>query len=181
MENEAIVSRVRAALDVLDNAEVPAELRPSVIRDVYSDLRQPAGSTRSAPGDGSAVRLAHALGVEPTAVERVYDFDDDGVHLIVARAGLDRGKAAAMREVAVLIVAARQKIGVEEWTPLDIVRDQCESRGVLDNSNFSTEIKRLDGHGMRFRGGPRSREVKMNQVGFDEAATLIRRLAGGES
>jgi hypothetical protein len=83
-----------------------------------------------------------------------------------------------MREVVQLIVASRQALG-EEWTPLNELRVIVEDRGVLDAPNWALAMRPLDGKGFRFRGGSSARELKINQAGYEDAATLVKRVVAG--
>ena len=144
-----------------------------------------AGGSGGGGGDGAPLsdaigRIAVKFGVEAEIVERVLDVDEDGVHLSVPRSALNDTKKVAMREVARLIAAARQAAGVdEEYTQFAVIRDTCDDRGVLDSANFAAAMQSLDGDGMRFRGTGRSREVKVNAAGYEKAAGIMRRVAGG--
>jgi hypothetical protein len=188
--DDAVASRLRDALTAVQDAGVPDELRHTALALAYLDLkanrgRDPedanaAAGSQSGGGAGPANRLAAKLGVARDTVDRVYDFDDDGPHLVVSRRALSSSKAAAMRQVGQLVVAARQGAAIEAWTQIGVIRDECESRGVLDATNFATEVRKLDGHGIRIRGKGSDRELKMNQAGYEAAHELVASLVGGE-
>ncbi len=81
-------------------------------------------------------------------------------------------KAAAMRDIALLLVVGRQAAG-EEQTALAEVRQECEAVGVLDSPNFSSEISKLE---FRIRGPRNDRTAKANRNHFEQAADLVRRM-----
>jgi hypothetical protein len=83
-----------------------------------------------------------------------------------------------MREVIYLTSAARQALQLEEWTGSDELRSECEDLGVLDSGNFTKALNPLNGHGVRVRTRGRRSEVRVNQVGFERAATIVRRISG---
>lgn len=109
----------------------------------------------------------------------MFDVDDDGVHLTLPRSALNEKKRFAMQEVARLVMAGRQAIELEEFTPSKVIRDACDGRGVLDAGNFAAALSALDGHGMRLRGSGASREGKLNAAGFEAAGADIERILGG--
>jgi hypothetical protein len=106
----------------------------------------------------------------------VLDFDEDGIHIMAPRSRFPKQKSAAIQQVATLLVGARQAAGLDdEWTSLTLVREATERLGVDDPSNFAAHIKRLEG--IRSRGSGKSGELRMNSVGFEATAKLIRHLA----
>jgi len=91
---------------------------------------------------------------------------------------LSSKKQQAMREVAYLVAAGRQAIGLEEFTGWKTIRDTCENRGVLDSSNFGLAMGKLDGEGLRIKGKGAARELKINAAGYEKAGEIIIRMAG---
>ncbi len=123
-------------------------------------------------------KLAAKLGVETTTAERVFDIDEDGLHLIVAPSKLGPTTKEAILQIARLVVAGRQAAGLDaEWTASAVVRAVCEDRGKADPSNFSAHIKTLDGNGFRIKGSGAQREFKANATGFEQAGALLTELA----
>jgi hypothetical protein len=86
-----------------------------------------------------------------------------------------------MQEVAYLVAAGRQAIGLEEFTGWKTIRDVCENRGVLDSSNFGLAMGKLDGEGLRIRGKGSTRELKVNAAGYEKAGAIITRMAGEDA
>jgi hypothetical protein len=188
---EQLVSTLRGAVAAVEAAGVPEDLRPAAFSKAFEHIAGGAPSAQAGrealggadAGDvdrGDAVgRIATKLGLDAEVVSRVFDVDDEGVHLTVPRSALDDSKRTAMREVARLISAARQAAGLdEEYTPLATIREACDDRGVLNSPNFAAAMQALDGDGMRFRGPSASREVKVNAAGYEKAADIVRRIAG---
>jgi hypothetical protein len=188
---EHLVSALQDAVAAVDAAGVPEDLRPAAFSKAFDRISgdPPPVRDRAAHGattpdsdrvDDAIGRIAHKLRLESEVVGRVFDVDTDGVHLTVPRSALPSTRQDAMQEVARLIPAARQAAGIDdEYTALAAVRDACDNRGVLDAHNFARAMQPLDGDGMRFRGPSRSREVKVNAAGYETAADIVRRLAGG--
>ncbi len=105
----------------------------------------------------------------------MYDVDEDGVHLTIKRDSLSDTKKFAQQEVAYLLVAGRQAVGLEDWTPTKTVIDATHDRGVHD-TNVSKAVSALDGEGFRFRGPNSKREMKINAVGYTKASEIVKRL-----
>jgi hypothetical protein len=182
--NDEIARKLRTARATVDAAELPEKLRAVGLALAYQDL---AGSDSSAGGrvsDTAATvpvdAIAYRLDVPEALVHRVFDLDEEGVHLVIPRSSLDKRKSEAMRQVARLLVAARQAAGIEGWTDIGLVRDGCDGLGVLDASNFATEIMKLHGDGIRIRGARAGRELKMNQAGFESTGSLVLSIAASE-
>lgn len=187
---EEVAAAVRAALRIVDEADVPDDLRSVVFEKAYSSLTVVADAaaqqTFSPSVEGARLadvgadndevaRIASKLRVERRLVERVLEIDEDGAHIIVPRSRLAKQKSVAIQQVATLVVAARQAAGREEWTPQTAVRAETEALGVDDRSNFASHIKNV--LGIRGRGSGRTGELRMNAVGFESAAELISQLA----
>lgn len=186
---DEVAEAISASLRILEATSVPEDLRSLAFEKAFAALTASdpgvdgQGASRPAAhpgakedGQGSAIgRVASKLGLDPTLVDRVLDFDEDGVHITVPRSRFAKQKSAAIHQVASVVVAARQAAGLEEWTPQSVVRQATEALGVEDPSNFATYMKKLKG--IRARGSGRSGELKMNAVGFEAAAVTIRQLA----
>jgi hypothetical protein len=165
------------SLDVVGLAapqRVAAEAGASGAPGSAVDEHQPA-TPRSGADPGPLAQLAAALGLDADAVGHVYEEDDGQVRLSLRRAMLpdpDK-KAAAMRDVALLVVAGRQAAGVEDYTPFSVIREECRDLKVLDSPNFSTEVGKFE---FRLRGGRNNKEAKANRHHLEEAAQLIKRM-----
>ena len=194
MPNEKVVKLLRDAVAAVDEANVPSDLRASALRiaadRLAGDAPTSAGSRikPTAPKASSSFantttepldKIAGKLGLDVANVARVFEVDENGVHLLVARRALNSSKLIAMQEVAQLVIGARQALG-EEWTPVNDVRLVADDRGVLNTPNWAAAVKELDGAGFRFRGSSHAREVKINQVGYEAAGLLVTRLTSGE-
>jgi len=121
---------------------------------------------------GAAAALASRLGVSVEDIGEVFDFDGSDPDLIVGTGKLSSGAAAATKEIAVLIAAARQATG-EEWTPFAEIRAVADQYGKLDSANFASTMKELEDY-FSFRSpSPRKREVKLNRPGWERASALV--------
>jgi hypothetical protein len=175
---------MEAALEVVEEAAVPEDLRQVAFGKAFDALAgkhngqvDDDGQSPVSPASGSPLAEAAAkFGVDPDLVERVLEVDADGVHLMIPRSRFDKKKSQAILEVAMLVVGVRQAAGLEEWTSLALVRQATEELGVDDPSNFASHIRKMSG--VRAQGSGKSGELKMNSVGFEATATLIKRLGG---
>ncbi|HEX8066298.1 MAG TPA: hypothetical protein VF520_07215 [Thermoleophilaceae bacterium] len=185
MSEEPLVDRLRTAAAVVDQAELPQDLRPAAFVLAYQSVLPPESAhptsgaatdeTSSTPRSGRG--LGEALGgVEDWKLDLIYDISDDNVGLMLPTRALPDSKRAAMAAVTLLVVAARQALQLDEWTEAETVRRVCEDRGVLDR-NFATVLDRLNGRGIRVRGRGRTKEIRMNAAGFEEAGRLVERMA----
>jgi hypothetical protein len=134
----------------------------------------------SARTNGDASDLERRLGVTAAELSEVFHFEPDRVELVVAPSRLPQKKASAMRDVALLIVSARQAGGIDDgWTEVSAIRDACRELGVLDAGNFAAEISQL-GDVFNFRGTGRGRQVRTNAKGYERVSARIKELAGGD-
>ena len=149
----------------LGSSGVPAPAPPASVA---------AGAVSSPLTEGGQLELiASRLELSLETVERVYEVDEKhGLRLILKRAMLPRPeqKAASMRDVALLVTVGRQAAGLEEYTSFAMIRSECEDLRVLDGSNFSAEVAKLE---MRRRGGRNNQEAKANRHHYEETAELI--------
>jgi hypothetical protein len=170
--SEHLVEALRGAVQALSEAKVPDDLREIAFAKALDHLLGNAAPGRRVEGSGEhpgaggddgsggkSVDLGNPLGkiaakfhVDVQTVERFFEVDDDGVHLLMPTRSLSSKKQQAMQEVAYLVAAGRQAIGLEEFTGWKTIRDTCENRGVLDSSNFGLAMGRLDGEGLRIKG-----------------------------
>jgi hypothetical protein len=188
-----IKDRLQRAAELVNDADVHAEFRTAAFVLAYRDIQSSASTTNDLPAvrsseivarPGSTIDsqeanqtidlIAARLHVPVTLIERVVDVDEDGVHLIVQRRWLDTGKRPAMRQIALLSVATRQAAGVEEWTPLNVVRETCQAFGAYLGNHFSEDLKAISA--LRLRGSGAAREAKATVATLEEAGELITRL-----
>jgi hypothetical protein len=184
---EDIHSLLAAAAADVEAAGVPDDLRAAAFAAAIQ-LRTvgttPAQTPRSRgesqrtadPGDWRAA-IATALTVDPEVVDEAFTLVDGRMHLTIPPSRLPSGKAAAMKDVALLVCSARQVAGLDEdgYTDSAIVRDECRELGVLDPNNFAAEVARLDDL-MSFRGSGRSRHFRVNRRGLERAGERLREL-----
>jgi hypothetical protein len=188
MTDEVHAILAAAAADV-EKAEVPDDLRSAAFTAAITLRTASAGTAAGAPAAGGRREtparsaedwqsaVATALGVDIADVGEAFDLVEGHMRLTIPPSRLPRQKAAAMRDVALLVCTARQTAGLEEdgFTSVGVIRDECRDLGVLDANNFAAEIGKLDDV-MSFRGTGRSRDLKVNRRGFEEAGRRLRDL-----
>jgi hypothetical protein len=190
MTTREIADRLQEAAAAVALADLPQEFRALAyeraldavgLRCAISRAPDPsppeevaAGVVPSSLTEGGQLELiASRLELPIEAVERVYEADEnDGLRLILKRAMLPRPeqKAASMRDVALLVTVGRQAAGLEEYTSFAMIRSECQDLRVLDGSNFSAEVAKLE---MRRRGGRNNQEAKANRHHYEDTAELI--------
>lgn len=175
------------ALKALDDADVPEDLRPVAFECAFGHLAggssaavrvtgEPIAAARGFAADGDEIQqIASRLGLSPELIADVFDFSGDDPEIVIATSKLDREKAAASKQLALLVTAARQAIGKEDWTSAGVIRDVCRDYGKLDSANFATTLLSM-GSIFNFRGKGQQREVKLTRHGYERAATLVQEL-----
>jgi hypothetical protein len=133
----------------------------------------------SKASNGPLDRVATRLRVDKAVVADVFDDSDGGIDVIVAPRKLDPAKARATKQLALLVVAARQAAELEEWTDVDEIRRLAEDYKKYDSANFASAIKEMQDD-FRFKRVGRKISVKLGRPGWERAAEMIRRLAGDE-
>jgi hypothetical protein len=190
MDQEAVKEVLTAALAAVKDAKVPADLRPLAFEKAIDLLAgtatpgpaPPAGSSQQhqptppdLSGDARLAKIAQRTGTDTAKLAYVYDVDDDDVSVVIQRSKLSQSKAVATREIALLYAAARQAGGYDEThTSVSHIRQRVDDMGVLDEANFATAVKNVDG--MTSKGSRQNREFKVTQHGYEEAGKLITRL-----
>jgi hypothetical protein len=191
-ESNRLVVALREAAEAIAAAKVPAKLHEIAFAKSLDHLLgtppQASQSAQSAdlgrspkhPQDsnqgGALGKIAAKLKIGSVIAERVFAVDGDEVHLGVARKALADSRKAATQEIAYLIAAGRQASGLEEITAASVIRDVCEQVGVLDGNNYGAAIRELQGHGFLIKGSGNSRELKINQVGYEKASEIVTRI-----
>jgi hypothetical protein len=186
---EKILSEAREAVD---GAKIPEDLRSlafgKAINLLAGDIAPAARKTKTQDsdqgvgnGDDRVAKIAKRMNVDENKLAYIYDLDSDDVSLVAQRSKLSSSKAEATREVALLYSAARQAGGYDQThTPIALIKTRVEDMGVVDVNNFASHVKKTDGLSQRGQT-PSTREYKVTQHGFEEAAKIINRVAGGSS
>jgi len=192
--NTTVVDMLKEARESVEAAELPTDLRAigfwaaiQLRADRYpTDSTDPTDPSR-ARGGQAPVRAADAdvldkmaiyLGVPREAVEAVYYLDGEGPPGIgLGRSRLAKRTAEAARQLALLVAAARQFDGVEQFTAASVIRDVCQEYGVFDTGNFAKSLVAMDDV-FQFQGSGAGRRVRLIRPGREQAGRLVVELAG---
>lgn len=122
-------------------------------------------------------KLASAFQVPEDTLEMFYDVADGQPTLVVSAKRIAANKSLAARQLGQLIAAARQVVGIEEWTSAAVIRKVVQDYGRLDSSNFAASLQQMENVAV-LRGKGASREVKITRPGIEATADLIKSLTG---
>jgi hypothetical protein len=145
----------------------------------------PAPSTRSSGGapasDGTLLGSVSArLKIGLDTLKEVYHEQDGKFDIIVSPGVLEKAKSTGMKQLALLVAAARQGAELEEFTDADHIRHFADAFNKYDEGNFATDLKGMTEE-FRIRRDGRKILVKLSRPGWDTAAALVRRLGGDEA
>jgi len=146
----------------------------------------PAPSPPAAtPGSGTPAetgplldRVAERLKVDRETVTETYHERDGAFEIVVPASKLDADKAPAAKQLTLLVAAARQGSGTEEWTHIDNIRRVAEDFGRYDPANFASAVRATQG--CQFRTENRKILVRLSRPGWESATALVKKLAGIE-
>ena len=123
-------------------------------------------------------KLAHALGVESTALERVVQISPDGVIALLGRLPGKSTRELQTRYSLVYLYVKEVALGVR-LVDVEELRNLCIAEGCYDLSNFAGNFRKdVDAGLLRGSGekGARSRRYMLSQTGLAESAALIRQM-----
>jgi hypothetical protein len=125
-------------------------------------------------------RIAEKLGLSPATVGEVFHLDGETLSLGVGTGQLEASKAKGAEQIALLIAAGRQAGEWDaEWTATTEIHPIADLYGKFDSGNFASTIKKMD-EVFSFSGNGTGRKVKVRRKGFEQAAALVKKLAGEE-
>lgn len=198
MNTNRAAAILKAAAEAVKESGVPANLRAPAFEKAV-DLLSPGEAERAditddkqtedkrkRKHDEGAVdstdlvpRIAAKLKVDQQLVEDVYAVDDGELKVVVAASKLEKTKAGATKQLALLVAAGRQGAGLETWTQSDELREVAKDFGKFDVTNFGKQLRELDDP-FNFTGSGTNIKVKVNRGGWEAATALVTKLAGGD-
>jgi hypothetical protein len=125
-------------------------------------------------------KIATKLRLPLEVVNEVYHDDDGTPDIIVSPTRFPSQKSRATKEIALLVAAARQAAGLDDFTSVDAIRPVVESFRRYDPPNFSTAISEMQTE-FNHRGAGRRKEVRVSRPGWEAAAALAGRLGGADN
>ena len=196
-----VVTNLRRAIEALDAAEVPSDLREVAFGRVFDLLAgsmdragtgEPAstGPVRlgefSAPARPAAAisersaSIARELELEGEMIERLFDeHGPDELQFIGTLERFGTTKQSMVESVAILLCAARSAGGYDPdgRTPDAVIRAEIERHGLYDVTNYSKHTKRLR-QLANPNGSGRSTTYKLKYEGRIRARELARTSLG---
>jgi hypothetical protein len=149
-------------------AAAPAPPAPAVAASV------PAAGGSPAPATGALDRIAAGMGIDPKKIRNLYEEADGTPVLIVKSTKLPGSKAAGAHDIAILVMAARQLGGIDDYTEAAVLRDAAKRYGKFDQGNFGKHMTALDNLILTRGKGP-SAKRKLTQPGLEAAAELAKK------
>ena len=197
MDEERITDILAKAAAIVDAARLPNDLRAPGYTAAVGLLAgphpadgagaagptpvRPAGGEFAPPPSGLLDRIAAGLAIDSKEIRNLYDETDGAPVLIVKSNKLPSSKAAGAHDIALLVMAARQLGGVDDYTEAGVLRDAAKRYGKFDQANFGKHMTALDNLILTKGKGP-SAKRKLTQPGIEAAAELAKEyLAGGGS
>jgi hypothetical protein len=187
-----------AAMTAVDEANIKGEFRVPAFEKAVDLIAASAGISagKGVPPSGVAgtggksgvpiinggtllAKVAVRLKIDLDTVKEVYHEADGKFDIIVSPTMLEKAKSTGMKQLALLVAAARQGAELEEFTDADHVRHFADAFNKYDGGNFATDLKSMEDE-FRVRRDGRKILIKLSRPGWDRAAELVRRLGGAE-
>lgn len=190
MDEKRVTDLLAMAAAVVDGADLPDDLRAPGYTAAVGLLAEgvgvdgagasggvgtvPSEDGASAPVTGLVDRIAAGMGIDPGEIRKVYEEVDGAPVLIVKSTKVPRSKAAGTHDVALLVMAARQLSGIDEYTEAGVLRDAAKRFGRFDQGNFGKHMTALDNL-ILTRGTRSTAKRKLTEPGIEAAAELAKR------
>lgn len=186
--DDATANLLRRAQKVVDDAKVSDDLRAAAFAKAFDSLAvdrlpvaaEPEPESRpisQSPGGDIFDRISAKLQVDRDLVADIYYENDGDLGISVPSSRLARSTTAGAKQLALLVAAGRQASGLDEqWTQSEQLREICQYFGKFDTGNFGKTLASMDDV-FQLKGKGVSREVRVKQPGFEQAAELVRSLS----
>jgi hypothetical protein len=175
------------ALDLIVGGSAPTPQPPITPPVALTPAPSTPGTTPSvapvgATGDENDffTKLVAATKVSRPRLESLVHLDEGVPKMAVHTSTLPKGKKPGQLFIARIILTARFVWLGETEVALSEVRPECDRYGVLD-SNFSTNVKSLNGAGITISGSSRAQKAKVRQSYIDSFAQFLIDTLGEES
>lgn len=196
MDEERVTKMLAAAAAAVEKAGVPEQFREAAFTAALGLLtgQQFAGEPTSvlpavpspppahSPAAGSTGSkmldlIADGLELDARRVQNLYADKDGSPELILKASKLPKVKSAAAHDIALLVMAARQLGGIDDYTEAKVLRDAAKRYGKFDQSNFGQHMRALDNLIITDGKGV-SAKRKLTQPGIEQAAELAKGYLG---
>jgi hypothetical protein len=135
---------------------------------------QSAASSAGQTGSAMLDKIADGLGLTGAQVVHLFA-DKDGVpELKIKSSKLPSNKAAGARDIALLVMAARQLGGIDEYTDTEVLRNTAKYYGRFDSKHFAEHMKELDHCTMTA-----NKSKKLTNPGIEDASELAKKYVSG--
>jgi hypothetical protein len=185
MDEKRVSDLLAKAAAAVDAANLPDDLRApaytaalGLLADGVAPAGAGAGRRPVPPASGSSAggvldRVAAGMGIDPDQIRNLYE-EADGVPVLnVKSSKLPKSKSAGAHDVALLVMAARQLGGVDEYTEADVLRDEAKRYAKFDQGNFGKHMAALDNF-ILTSGSRSTAKRKLTRPGIEAAAELAR-------
>lgn len=121
-----------------------------------------------------AEAVGHYFKISPNDAADLFDLHDESPVLSIPSNKIQGTRAAAVRQIALLICGARTALGLE--TGSSHIREAAETYGKFD-ANFMKHLTTFDKIAVRGKPSSRNRLVRMRVIGAEEAQVVAQGMA----
>lgn len=122
-----------------------------------------------------AEKIAHNLDLSVDEVNEIYYYDNDELKLIIDRKMLPGSASASTVDIAALIAAGRQSLGLDAaGTPYDLIKTALETHNCFNKKNWTGYIKKL-GSRFLYEGSGSDARLKLTNKAFEDTAAIAKK------
>lgn len=133
----------------------------------------PGNNGQEAPDSDDPLDLvARFTGCDSDVLHRVFAVQDGVPELKVPTKTLPSKKSQATADIALLVMAARQGAGVDDYTESETIRDATKAYSKFDSNNNASYLKPLDHFVLKQGAGVKTKR-KLTKPGIEAAAEKI--------
>ncbi len=188
-----LVDRARDAVAGLD-PQTDSDLRPIAFERILEALLRDTASAPSNGGNGRPATstqliddtfateeqridaVASYLRIRPEQAGDLFDLTSEQPRLQVNQTALEAQKRPALRQIVLLVAAARDALGIETGTA--DVRSAADDLGKFDKNNFISTISTMPEVALRGKRGEHNRLIRLRLIGTEAARELASSLVG---
>ena len=117
---------------------------------------------------------ARYFDIDPGQVRELFDLSGNEPKLVLPSRKLANGKAAAVREITLLVCGVRTAVGLDTGT--QHIRQAADDFNKLDSANFMTTLSNMSHIAVLGKPSSPNRLVRMKVTGAEAARPLAQRL-----
>ncbi len=182
-----LVDRARDAVAGLD-PQTDSDLRPIAFERILEALLRDTASAPSNGGNGRPATstqliddtfateeqridaVASYLRIRPEQAGDLFELTSEEPRLQVNQTALEAQKRPALRQIVLLVAAARDALGIETGTA--DVRSAADDLGKFDRNNFINTISTMPEVALRGKRGEHNRQIRLRLIGTEAAREL---------